>query len=318
VLTVNGIRDQTPAQRLIASNSVAPFLSARRRGAIYNVAEAAQYTLVYSLDIPNAPNYFNGAPYNNDNRLSISNFSRVAYYLELRFGTGPLEYLWVSMNPFTNHVNGIGVPTRPSSAVFQRPVVSMNVSSSVAGLPSGNGLTGGYMEFWPSNYSETNSAGVPNASNATFDWGDTMAAGLAGNYGSMQVHSASSSRVLFAFNNWGGNGGMADIGIGNQPSGHPDWTFAGNAPAYSIKTLQVYALAPRPPFQILQHGFTTTNTFAVTGSTRPGTTYSLWRNTNLASTNWIPIAQALASGTNLIFTDTAVTNGTAFYQIRIP
>ena len=45
----------------------------------------------------------------------------------------------------------------------------------------------------------------------------------------------------FAFNNWGGYGGNADLGIGNNPgpTGEPDWTFTGNANGYSVKSLQV-------------------------------------------------------------------------------
>ena len=32
---------------------------------------------------------------------------------------------------------------------------------------------------------------------------------------------------------------MADLGIGNQPTGNPDWTFAGNAGSYQVKRLRV-------------------------------------------------------------------------------
>jgi hypothetical protein len=34
-------------------------------------------------------------------------------------------------------------------------------------------------------------------------------------------------------------GAKADIGIGNQPKGNPDWTFAENAGVYQAKRLRV-------------------------------------------------------------------------------
>ena len=39
-------------------------------------------------------------------------------------------------------------------------------------------------------------------------------------------------------NHWR-EGGKADIGIGNNPNGNPDWTFLGNAGSYRTKRLRV-------------------------------------------------------------------------------
>ena len=145
------------------------------------------------------------------------------------------------MDAFTGDVNQIGVPTLASGTTLQQPVANMNVVSSVTGIVTGTGLAGGNLEFWPYNYTEPNSALVPNASDTAFDWGDTPA--TSGQYGSMQLHNAEASQVLFAFNNWNGNA-FADLGIGSNPSptGQPDWTFAGNAASYTVKTLQVFVL----------------------------------------------------------------------------
>jgi hypothetical protein len=177
----------------------------------------------------------------------------VAYYLELQATNGgPLQYVWVSMNPFTTNPAQIGVPTVTSGAVFQQNVTNMNVASSVAGIVTGTNLIGGNMEFWPYNYSQANALSVAGANAGTYDWGDQNSGN--GNFGSMQIANHNASQMLLAFNAWGGFGGNADLGIGNNTvyqTGNwdvidnltdiqPDWTFRGNAPSYAVKTLQVY------------------------------------------------------------------------------
>jgi sialate O-acetylesterase len=102
---------------------------------------------------------------------------------------------------------------------------------------NGTGLTGGNIEFWPNNYGAGNKANVPNASGQAYDFGDEMAAPEAG-YGSMQVHNHAAKQTVFAFNHWS-EGDRADLGIGNQPQGNPDWTFAGNAGSHTAKRLRV-------------------------------------------------------------------------------
>ena len=82
-----------------------------------------------------------------------------------------------------------------------------------------------------------NSAGVPNASGEVYDFGD-QPSDPADGYGSMQVHNHDAKQTLFALNHWS-EGSRADLGIGNQPAGNPDWTFAGNAGTYQVKRLRV-------------------------------------------------------------------------------
>jgi autotransporter-associated beta strand protein len=237
-VTVNGVVDRTAAGHPIQPNSTAAFLPAIARGYANNVPESAGYSLVYSLDIPTTSDFSISVPYAVDNHVGIGAFSRVAYYLELQAPDGDLKYVWASMNAFTTDAGKIGVPSTASGAVFQQAVSSMNVVSNVAGVVTGTGLAGN-LEFWPTNYSAGNSAGVPGASDSALDFGDTN--GGTGPYGSMQLHQAAALQTVFAFNNWGGYGGNADIGIGNNPgpTGAPDWTFTGNANGYSVKSLQV-------------------------------------------------------------------------------
>ena len=288
---------------------------AAERGALNNVPEAAKYALVYSLDIPNTPNYSNAVNYDIDLRANISGFSRVAYYLELQQGANPLKYVWVSMDAFTTNIDKVGVPTVASGAFFQQPVANMNVRSSVSGIVAGTNLSGGNIEFWPQNYALKNSANVPNAVDNIYDWGDSP---YPGNYGSMQVHNHDARQVLFAFNRWGGWGGVADLGIGNNPLGQTDWTFMTNASNYSIKTLQVYVLANHEPFKILAQGFESPGNFKVLCEAQPGFTYSLWRKLEISTGTWTKVAEATAASSTMLLVDTTATNTTSLYQIRTP
>jgi lysophospholipase L1-like esterase len=317
-VTVNGVRDGTSAHLAIAPNSTATFRSSiAGRGAANNVAEAAGYTLVYSLDVPVLANYFNGITYNIDNSAAISSFSRIAYYVELQQNDKPLNFLWASMEPFTRNVKAIGVPSLASGAVYQQPVGSMNVASSVAGIVTGTNLVGN-LEFWPYNYDTANGAGVTNASSTVYDWGDTINQG--GYHGSMQLANAAASQELFCFNNWGGGGGTAAIGIGNNPdpAGNPDWTFAANADTYAVKTIQVYVLAGQKPFKITAESLQGPGQFAVTCDTQPGALYSLWRTSDLQSASWTKVSQATAVTNSTTFVDPQATSTTSFYQVRTP
>lgn len=125
---------------------------------------------------------------------------------------GADRFVYVSMDAFTKDLGQIGVPTAA-------------------------GLKGGNVEFWPDNYGHANAAGVPGASTATWDFGDEPVEPRDG-YGSMQVHDHDAGRTLFALNGWKSGAG-ADLGIGSQAVGNPDWTFAANARTYAVKRLRV-------------------------------------------------------------------------------
>lgn len=315
-VTVNGVRDQTSAHLPVASNSTANFRSSiGGRGATVNVPEAGNYTLVYSLDIADIANYKTNLFYTVDHRAEVSGFSRVAYYLELQQPGGLLNYLWVSMDAFTTNVDLIGIPALPTGAVFQQSVNKMTVASSVASIATGENMSGGNLEFWPSDYQSTNSTAVPNASDTAFDWGDMP---IPGGYGSMQVHNHNAHQVLFAYNNWGGNRSVGDLGIGNNPDGQPDWTFAANASAYAVKTLQVYVLLNQRQFRILSRSFQSAGNFKVTCEAQSGSIYSLWRKLDLKSGSWSKVAEAAATTNTLSLIDTQATNRVSFYEVRTP
>jgi lysophospholipase L1-like esterase len=240
-VTVNNVRELMREHQPIAPKSKLVFQARPTMGALNNVPEAAEYTLVYSLHIPNEGRFSSTAvPYEVDNHLSVRNFSRVAYYLELQSTNGRLDYVWVSMDAFTSDAGRVGVPVRSSGAFFQQRVTNMNVFSSVRSVTKGVGLAGGYIEFWPTAYNPDNSAHLPNASSLLYDFSDQPSAG---DYGSMQVHDLDAAQTIFAFNHWANH--TVDLGIGNGPFGNPDWTMAANAASYSRKILQVFVLPER-------------------------------------------------------------------------
>ena len=207
----------------------------KRDPLLLNVPEAKDYQLVYDLDLAKIGPTIT---YDVDNRAKIQKpFDRIAYFLELQGADGNSQYLYVSMDAFTDALDKIGVPTVSSGAHFQQNVANMNVWSNVKGIVAGTGLPGGNIEFWPNNYGPANSANVPNASAEVYDFGDQPADPVDG-YGSMQVHNHDARQTLFALNHWR-EGGHADLGIGNQPKDNPDWTFAGNADSYKAKRLRV-------------------------------------------------------------------------------
>lgn len=248
-LTVNGIRDTSPNANLIPANStIAVAAAALPPEIVANVgAPATGYHLVYSANLPVTGNFVSAgaAAYTLDDSAAFGPFTRVAYYLELQQGNGPVQYVWASMDAFTINRAKLGIPTVASGAVFQRNVTNLDVRSNVAGLTTGASAAGGNIEFWPNDYSVPNGLPVANASATTYDTGDTRTTSGGNNYGSMQIHNHDSSQTLLAVNHFGADGNVLDVGIGNNPSpvnNGVDWTFAANAGAYSRRILHVLVL----------------------------------------------------------------------------
>ena len=216
-----------------------------------SVPEAANYRVVYEVNIPTAANFGSTVSYAQDNsaQMSTAGFSRVAYALELNTtnNAGDNKWVWVSFDRPSNITlaSKLGVPNVNSGEFYNRSntsIANMNIYSNASGITTGSGISTGNIEFWPSNYGTGNDNGIPGANPNTYDFGDGGASTATG-YGSMQIHNYGAGQTLFAFNRWGGANGNVDIGIGNQigGSGHPDWTFAVNAGNYVVKHMYVLA-----------------------------------------------------------------------------
>jgi sialate O-acetylesterase len=202
---------------------------------VLKVPEAKHYQLLYDLDLGKLGKTIK---YDTDRRSVLEKpFDRIAYFLELEGNDGNKQFLYASMDAFSDSLERIGVPTADCGARFQQNVSNLNVYSNVKGIVTGTNLSGGNIEFWPNNYGPGNSAKVPHASGEVFDFGDEPTDPVEG-YGSMQLHNHDAKQTLFAINHWS-EGHRADLGIGNAPAGNPDWTFAGNAGSYTTKRLRV-------------------------------------------------------------------------------
>ena len=199
-----------------------------------NVAEANGYDFVYQLDIPNAANWDvqSQVPYaiNNTAALSTAVYDRIAYYMELDG-----EWVWVSVPAFTTDITKTGIPT---DLDFTGTFTDMNVFSNKAGIVTGTGIATGNIEFWDNCYSTGNLYAIPGANGGNYDFGDNNNFS-ADCYGSFQIHNYGAAQTLFAYNRWTA-GANSDLGIGNSPSGHPDWTFRSNAATYSTKRVYVF------------------------------------------------------------------------------
>ena len=183
---------------------------------------ACEFRIVYGLDLPtNADwNVLADVPYDIDETAAVGSFDRVAYRLLLDD-----EEVWVEMDAFTNDAAMLGVPTDWvwDIAITNALVVSVSPNQSNVAVP-----TAGNLELWSACYSE--------GPNGVFDDDDTIGGGT-DCYGSMQVHVA--MNTVLALNHWS-QAGTLDVGIGEAPSGNPDWTFSGNAGSFLEKRLEVY------------------------------------------------------------------------------
>ncbi|RKX40279.1 MAG: 9-O-acetylesterase [Verrucomicrobia bacterium] len=206
---------------------------------VTRVPEAAGFRVAYQLDIPADANYAKAAPkYTVDNSATDpAPFSQIAYFLELEKKDGTKQYAFASMEAFTDDLKMAGVPTHSTGARFMQKVNNLTVRSNVPGVAACTGSDGGNIEFWPGNYSPGNERNIPGAS-GEFDFGDTLSGKIPG-YGCMQIHNWKGKQTVLAFNRWGNSADTTDIGIGNAPNGHPDWTFSQGAGDYTVRRLTI-------------------------------------------------------------------------------
>lgn len=205
-----------------------------------NVPEAKNFQVLYAMDPKKA--WLNGAPsYLQDNAKQFAGrkIRKLGYFMYLSSNDGKSSYVFVTMDPFTQDIGKLGLPSARTKTFFQQKVKNLTVKSNVPSLKTGT-FAEGNIEFWPSNYDAGNRANIPGASSSAYDFGDGGSSANTDGYGSMQVHNFKEKQVIFAFNNFR-SGSNADIGIGNNPSGHPDYTFTQAMKRYSMALILVLA-----------------------------------------------------------------------------
>ncbi|MDR3459654.1 MAG: sialate O-acetylesterase [Verrucomicrobiae bacterium] len=288
------------------------------------VPEATNYTILYRLDIPNDLRLGSAlkAPYGVDNSaLMTQPFDRVAYCLELQTNPGqPLNWVYVSCDPFSRDPKLLGVPAVAAGGVFHQPITNLNVYASAGtGIATGSGLGVGNIEFWGWSYTQNNAYGVPGASDTAYDTGDAI--DVSACYGSMQIHRA--GQTLFAYNSWGAytaDSGYPlsgdDLGLGTQATGSPDWTFAANAFRYSYKRLYVLVRPVAPAFLGYTHqGSLLQLSWPVVNAGWRLQVQSNSLSTGL-STNWIMVTGS--NVTNQVTMPIGSTAGSVFFRLIYP
>ena len=84
--------------------------------------EAMGYTHIYSLEIPDQPNFRTGAPYSLDNsNLNLGPIESVAY----RYNLGEDNFCYASFGAYSSDLKRLGVPTFTSQTVMQRYVQNL-------------------------------------------------------------------------------------------------------------------------------------------------------------------------------------------------
>jgi sialate O-acetylesterase len=210
----------------------------------YLPEEAKAYKLVYSFD-PTASKMTDGNTrfvYEEDLSAGLKGpFKKVAYFMALQDLDGNETYAFVSMDPFSDDVKRIGVPTKGSGARFQVLVKGASVKTNVPGVTSGEFPEGCNIEFWDCNYGGANATKVAGADNSRLDFGDTMGATRSPGYGCMQIHNWKEKHSIICFNRFG-SGKNNDVGIGNSTGKTSDWTFTASAKNYSRGDFRVLIL----------------------------------------------------------------------------
>lgn len=173
--------------------------------------------VLYSIDITDKLN----PTYAIDNSSSIGTFDRVAYQMELLHVVYGHQIVRISMNPFTDDVHALGIPSR----IFDQQISNVSIKSNVPSLHQGQ-YDFGRIEFSPDSYS-------PMAFTKKIDSsGECMTRGY------MQFFV--NDTCIFAFNNFNDTESMSDLGIGNSPMRFRDWSFTHNSHEYIKKTLHVF------------------------------------------------------------------------------
>ena len=145
------------------------------------------------------------------------------------------------MDPFTTDPLRVGLPTGDRAARFQQYVTNLTVavSATVSNVTEGT-FADGNIEFWPNNYGGANEANIPGANAGTYDFGDRIDPAVPVGHASFQVHNYRLAQTLFGVNSWGNDNRAIELGIGNRPTGAPDWTASGAYAEFATRTLYVF------------------------------------------------------------------------------
>ena len=165
--------------------------------------------------------------------------SRLYYLFVLKTKTGETRFVDIGFDTFTRHFDFIALPGSKVKRNIAVPVGNIVIRTNSSELVSGSEIKKGNLEFFFSSYSAKNKFNIRFASDDKFDSGDAYTSESVPGYGCMQFHSYMASPI-FCFNNFAA-GNDADLGIGMNRGGQPDWTFSKGGRDYSSAKLYVFA-----------------------------------------------------------------------------
>lgn len=200
------------------------------------VPEAKNMKVAYAISAKKI--WDNGAPLykqNNSKELAGKKIKAIGYFMYLVGSDGKESYVFATVDPFSQDITKLGLPTASDKIFFQQIVRNLTVKSNVPGLTNGK-FEDGNVEMWSGNYGQNNAAKVPGASDSAYDFGDSGSSNK-DEYGSFQLHNYKLKQVVFAMNNF--RAGTPDVGIGTNKNGQPDYTFTGSARNYAVADLLV-------------------------------------------------------------------------------
>jgi sialic acid-specific 9-O-acetylesterase len=200
------------------------------------VPEAKNMKVAYALSAKKI--WESGSPLykqNNSKALAGKKIKTIGYFMHLISNDGKESYVFATVDPFTQDVAKLGLPTAADNNSFQQIVKNLTVKTNVAGLSSGK-FEDGNVEMWCGNYGTQNSAKVPGATDNNYDFGDSKTSNR-DEYGSFQLHNYKLKQTVFAMNNF--RSGTPDVGIGTNKNGHPDYTFTNSTRGYTVADLLI-------------------------------------------------------------------------------
>ncbi len=196
--------------------------------------------LVYEYDLfSGVENGTMKAKVDNSGKYAGRSLDRLYYLFVLKTKTGKTRFVDIGFDTFTRHLNFIAVPGSKVKRNIAVPVSNIVIRTNSSELVSDSEIKRGNLEFFFSSYSAQNKFNIRFAADDKFDSGDAYTSESVPGYGCMQFHSYMASPI-FCFNNFAA-GNEADLGIGMNRGGQPDWTFSKSGHDYSFAKLYVFA-----------------------------------------------------------------------------
>ena len=206
-------------------------------GAAERMPELAGFTCVQRYDIPVGCDFAHKPP---RTLKSAKDVKRVAYLLELQGQDGDTSFALAAMDAFAADSDALVLTAKPGARFYRVPVKGLTVRTNTDLVQPVTDSADGFVEFYNCNYSAKGMATPAGGDDRKHDFNDTPSRQKTLGYGCLQVHDLKAKATILAFNHFNNAKFSCDVGIGNNPGEHPDWTFARNAADYKARRLSVW------------------------------------------------------------------------------